>query len=99
MGQESISEDGERAIHESPSTGREDRNKEMAMDSKPINQCRDYATPFYDERSSTDHAKGLNRAKKVEAKLEGSTGETWKRVKLAGPSWSWCPEGERKGRH
>lgn len=70
------------------------------MDSKPINQCRDYAIPFYDERSSTDLAKGLNEAKKVEAKLGGSTGEGWKRVKLAGPSWWWwCPEGERKGRH
>lgn len=45
------------------------------MDSKPINQCRDYAIPFYDERSSTDLAKGLNEAKKVEAKLEGSIGE------------------------
>ena len=45
------------------------------MDSKPINQCRDYAISFYDERSSTDLAKGLNKAKKVEAKLEGSIGE------------------------
>lgn len=70
MGQESISEDGERAVHESPSTGRGERNKETAMDSKKINQCRDYAMLFYDEKSSTDLAKGLNEAKKAEAKLE-----------------------------
>lgn len=99
MGQESISDDGERAIHKSPCTGRGQRNKKRAMDSKPINQHRDYAILFYDERGSTDLAKGLNKAKKAEAKLEVSIGERWKRVKLAGASWSWCPEGERKGRH
>lgn len=99
MGQESISEDGERATHESPSTGRGKRNKEMAMDSKAINQCRNYAIPFYDERSSVDLDKEWNEPKKVEAKLEGSIRERWKRVKLAGPSWSWCPKGERRGRH
>lgn len=58
----------------------------MATDSKPINQCRDYAISFYDERSSTDLAKGLNKAKKVEAKLERSVGERWKRAKPAGSS-------------
>lgn len=69
------------------------------MDSEPINQCRDYAIPFYDKRSSNDLAKGLNKVKTVEAKSEGSTGERWKWVKLAGPPRSWYPEGERKVRH
>lgn len=70
MGQESTSEDGERVIHESPSPGRGERNKETAMDSKNVNQCRDYTILVYDEKSSTDLAKGLNEAKKAEAKLE-----------------------------
>lgn len=69
-GPRTFCEDGERSIHESPSTGREERNKETAMDSKKTNQCRDYTILFYDEKSSTDLAKGLNEAKKAEAKLE-----------------------------
>lgn len=44
--------------------------KKQQWTAKKINQCRDYAILFYDEKNSTDLAKGLNEAKKAEAKLE-----------------------------
>lgn len=43
------------------------------MDSKPMNQCRDYSIPLYYGSSIPDLAKGFEGAHKAEAKLEGST--------------------------
>lgn len=92
-----MEEDGERAIYKSPSTGRGERNKKTAMDSKKNVEITQSC--FMMKKTALTLPRGWMRQRKQKPNWRRCTGERWKRVKLAGPSLSWCPEGETKGRH